>query len=133
MQRGMTGYEQFEAQRTAARYGRLPSVHTRYHLNTQTPSEAPISLDDVLVNAVVLRAPLLLAHDNDYGWWENEEKLQFARKHGFNVWGEYYPFDAGSTIISAEFLRPHAWEKVNGYKYEETIYDPGADEFLTKD
>lgn len=133
IQRGMTSYEQFEAQRTAARYGRLTSVHTRYHLNTQTPSEAPIALDEVLANAMALRAPLLLAHDNDYGWWENEEKLQLARKEGYNVWGEYYPFAAGSTLISADFLRPEIWEKVNGYKYEETIYDPGADKFLTKD
>jgi len=133
IQRGMTSYEQFEAQRTAARYGRLTSVHTRYHLSTQTPTEAPIALDEVLANAMVLRAPLLLAHDNDYGWWENEEKLQLARKQGFNVWGEYYPFAAGSTLIGADFLRPELWEKVNGYKYEETVYDPGADKFLTKD
>ncbi len=131
--RGLTSYEQFEAQRTAARYGRLASVHTRYHLNTQTPNEAPISLDEVLVNAMLLKAPLLLAHDNDYGWWENEEKLQMARKQGFNVWGEYYPFAAGSTLVSADFLRPDLWEKTLGNKYEETIYDPGADKFLSKD
>jgi len=133
MQRGMTSYEQFEAQRTAARYGRLTSVHTRFHLNNQTPNEATIALDEVLVNAMLLRAPLLLAHDNDYGWWENEEKLRIAREQGFNVWGEYYPFAAGSTIVSADFLRPDLWEKEMGNKYEETIFDPGADKFLTKD
>ena len=133
MQRGVTSYELFEAQRTAARYGRLTSVHTRYHMNTQTPSEAPIALDEVLANAMVLRAPLLLAHDNDYGWWENEEKLQLARAQGYNVWGEYYPFAAGSTLVSADFLRPDILEATNGYKYEETIYDPTLDKFLTKD
>ncbi|UCF21692.1 MAG: amidohydrolase family protein [Gemmatimonadota bacterium] len=133
MQRGVISYELFEAQRTAARYGRLTSVHTRYHLNSQTPTEAPIALDEVLANAMVLRAPLLLAHDNDYGWWENEEKLQLARTQGYNVWGEYYPFAAGSTLISADFLRPDLWEDANGYKYEETVYDPTVDKFLTKD
>ena len=133
MARGLTSYELFETQRTAARYGRLVSVHTRYHLSSQTPTEAPISLDEVLANAMVLRAPMILAHDNDYGWWENEEKLKLARAQGFNVWGEYYPFAAGSTLVSADFLRPELWEKVNGYKYEETIYDPTADKFLTKD
>ncbi|AZQ09202.1 amidohydrolase family protein [Shewanella khirikhana] len=131
--RGITSYEQFEAQRTAARYGRLTSVHTRYHLNTQTPNEAPISLDEVLVNAMLLKAPLLMAHDNDYGWWENEEKLQLARKQGFNVWSEYYPFAAGSTLVSADFLRPELWEETLGNKYEETIYNPGTDKFLSKD
>jgi len=133
MQRGCTSYELFEAQRAAARYGRLTSVHTRYHLSSQTPMEAPIALDEVLANAMVLRAPLLLAHDNDYGWWENEEKLQLARSQGYNVWGEYYPFAAGSTLISADFLRPDLWEAANGYKYEETIYNPVADKFLSKD
>ena len=133
MQRGVNSYELFEAQRTAGRYGRITSVHTRYHLNTQTPTEAPIALDEVLTNAMVLRAPLLLAHDNDYGWWENQEKLQLARAQGFNVWGEYYPFAAGSTLISADFLRPDLWEDTNGYKYEETIYDPTLDKFLSKD
>ena len=133
MQRGVNSYELFKAQRTAARYGRLTSVHTRYHLNTQTPTEAPIALDEVLVNAMLLKAPLLLAHDNDYGWWENEEKLQLARSQGYNVWGEYYPFAAGSTLISADFLRPDLWEGVSGYKYEETIYDPTLDKFLSKD
>ncbi|NJN81246.1 MAG: hypothetical protein HC802_02450 [Caldilineaceae bacterium] len=133
MQRGVTSYELFEAQRTAARYGRLASVHTRYHMNTQTPIEAPIALNEVLANALVLRAPLLLAHDNDYGWWENQEKLQLARAQGYNVWGEYYPYAAGSTLISADFLRPEILEKANGYKYEETIYDPTLDKFLSKD
>lgn len=132
MQRGMTSYELFEIQRTAARYGRLASVHTRYHLNAKTPTEAPIALDEVLLNAMLLDAPLLLAHDNDYGWWENQEKLRLARAKGYNVWGEYYPFEAGSTFISADFLKPSMWEEVNGYQYSETLYDPGLDKFLSK-
>jgi hypothetical protein len=56
-----------------------------------------------------------------------------ARAQGYNFWGEYYPFAAGSTFIAADFLRPEFWEDVNGYKYEETIYDPGADKFLSKE
>ena len=31
MARGLTSYEQFETQRTAARYGRLTAVHTSYN------------------------------------------------------------------------------------------------------
>ena len=49
-----------------------------------------------------------------------------------NGWGEYYPFTAGSTFVSADFLQPEVWEDINGYKYAETLYDPGADKFLTK-
>ena len=132
MQKGVTSYEQFEVQRTAARYGRLSSVHTRFHLSAQTPTESPIALDEVLANAILLNAPLILCHDNDYGWWENQEKLQLARKQGYNVWGEYYPFTAGSTFISAGFLQPATWEEVFNYRYEETLYDPNLNKFLTK-
>ena len=131
MARGLTSYEHFEAQRTAARYGRLTTAHTRFHLSGETPTEATIGVDEVLVNAMVLKAPFLLCHDNDYGWWENEEKLKLARAQGYNVWAEYYPYTAGSTGIGADFLRPELWEK-QGNKYEETIYDPQRDKYLTK-
>ena len=133
MARGLTSYEQFLGQKVAANYGRMTSVHTRFHLGTETPTEAPIGLSEVLANAMALNAPLLLAHDNDYGWWENEEKLRLAREQGYNVWAEYYPYDAGSTFISADFLRPELWEDVQGYRYEDTVYDPGQDKFLTKE
>lgn len=133
MNRGLSSYEQFEVQRIGARYGRVSSVHSRFHLNTETPSEAPIGVNEVIANAMLLKAPLLIAHDNDYGWWEHQEKLQMARAQGYNFWGEYYPFAAGSTIAGADFLRPEIWLDTNGYKYEETIYDPGADKFLGKD
>jgi len=129
---GLTTYEQFEAQRLAARYGRLTAVHTRFHTSAQTPTEATLGVDEVLANAMLLKAPLLLCHDNDYGWWEAEEKLQMARAQGYNVWGEYYPYAAGQTGISADFLKPGNWEAKQGYKYEETLYDPTLDKFLTK-
>ncbi len=132
MAKGTTTYEIFESQRAAARYGRPVSVHTRFHLTSQTPTEAPIGFDEIFTNAMLLDAPLLVAHNNDYGWWEIEEKLQLARSKGLNMWSEYYPYDAGSTQISAEFLRPESWEDTYGYVYEETMYDPLEDAYLTK-
>lgn len=129
--RGATSYEVFEVQKSAARYGRLTSVHTRYHLDAHTPTEATIGFDEVFTNAMLLDAPLLLAHNNDYGWEENEEKLQMARAKGLNMWSEHYPYDAASTFVSADFLRPEVWLEKNGYRYEETIYHPESDSFLT--
>ena len=133
MATGMTSYEMFEAQRTAARYGRLASVHTRYHLSAETPTEAPIAFDEAFTNAMLLDAPFLMAHDNDYGWWEIEEKLQLARAKGLNMWAEYYPYDAGSTVVSADFLQPAIWLDTYGNTYEETLYDPLQDKFLTRE
>ena len=131
MARGVLSYEMFSAQRVAANYGRLTSVHTRYHLNKDTPSEAPIAFDEIFTNAMLLDAPLLVAHNNDYGWWEIEEKLQLARAKGLNMWSEYYPYHGGSTFVGADFLRPANWVDNYGYKYEDTIYDPVDDAMLT--
>jgi len=130
MAKGLTTYEQFEVQRAAARYGRLTSVHTRFHVNPNTPTEAQIGVDEVQVNAMLLMAPLIIAHDNDYGWWEDEEKLRMARGQGYNVWGEYYPYTQGSTGISADFLQPPIWLDNYGYEYKNTIYDPTTDSWV---
>lgn len=133
MAKGITSYEVFEGQRVGANYGRLTSVHTRYHLLSETPTEAPIAFDEMFTNAMLLDAPLLMAHNNDYGWWEIEEKLQLAREKGLNMWSEYYPYAAGSTAITAAFLRPEEWVEKKGYKYEDTIYDPIDDKYLTNE
>ena len=131
MARGLTSYEFFSAQKAAANYNRLTSVHTRYHLINETPTEAPIAFDEAFTNAMLLGAPLLMAHDNDFGWWEIEEKLQLAREKGLNMWSEYYPYAAGSTPVSADFLRPAEWREKYGYTYETTLYDPIEDKYLT--
>jgi len=131
MANGLTSYEFFAAQRAAANYGRLTSVHTRYHLINEPPTEAPIAFDEIFTNAMLLDAPLLMAHNNDYGWWEIEEKLQLARAKGLNMWSEYYPYNAGSTPVSAAFLKPEVWKEKYGYRYEDTLYDPNEDRYLT--
>jgi len=133
MAKGLTSYELFAGQSAGANYGRLSSVHTRYHLLSETPTEAPIAFDEVFTNAMLLDAPLLMAHNNDYGWWEIEEKLQLARAKGLNMWSEYYPYAAGSTAITAAFLSPSEWVEKRGYRYEDTIYDPIDDQYLTNE
>ena len=132
-QKGITTYEMLEAQRAAARYGRLTAVHHRFHPSAATPTEAPTGANEIIVNAMLLDAPLEIHHNNDYGWWEIEEKTQLARKKGYNIWSTYYPWDAGSGNAGATILAPDTWEKAMGYKYEETIYDPLNDKYLTKD
>jgi N-acyl-D-amino-acid deacylase len=133
MAHGLTTYALFEAQRVSARYGRHTAVHTRFHLSNTPPTEAALGFDEVFSNAAVLGAPLLVLHDNGYGWWEIEEKLQLARARGMNMWSEHFPWASGSTIISADFLRPEIWADTYGNKYEDTIYDPQLDKFYTRD
>ena len=133
MRTGVTTYEMFEAQRAAARYGRLTAAHLRFHPMNKTPTESPIGFAEAFTNAVTLKAPLLISHNNDYGWWEIEEKLALAREQGLNMWGEYYPYTAGAGPLGSEFLRPEMWEDTLGYKYEETLFDPVQNKFLNRD
>lgn len=131
MRSGVSSYEMFETQRAAARYGRLTAAHTRFHGNNSPPTEATMGADELILNGMVLGAPVLYGHDNDYGWWEIEEKLQLARDKGHNMWAEYYPYDAASTTIGSEFLTPEGMKDL-GIKYEEDMYDPEQDKKLTQ-
>ena len=130
---GITTYEQFEAQRVAARYGRPMALHARFHTSSKPPTEAQLGFAEVFTNAFLLDAPLLYMHNNDYGWWEIEEKLQMARKKGLNMWSEHYPYAAGSSAISADLFKPEAVEGMLGLKYEEVMFDPVQDKYLTKE
>jgi hypothetical protein len=129
---GISTYEQFEIQRVAARYGRPIGVHSRFHTSAKPPVEGTLGFDEVFTNAALLEAPLLYCHDNDYGWWEIEEKLAMARDLGMNMWGEYYPYAAGSTAIGAEMLRPASMDKL-GLKYAEVMFDPSQNKYLSED
>ncbi len=128
---GISTYEQFELQRTAARYGRATGVHGRFHTSPANP-EAPLGFSEVFTNAYLLDAPLIYSHNNDYGWWEIEEKLQMARDKGLNMWSEYYPYTAGSTSIASDQLKPEAIGAL-GLQYKDIMYDPGQNKFLTEE
>ena len=130
---GISTYELFEVQRTAARYGRPIGSHTRFHGGNRTPTEAPLGFDEIFTNAMLLEAPLLYSHNNDYGWWEIEEKLAMARKLGLNMWAEYYPYEAASTSIGAAPLRPEFLEEGMGLKYEDVLFDPTQNKYVDKE
>ncbi len=130
---GITTYEMFEAQKIAAKYGRVTSAHHRFHPSASTPTETQTGVNEFLANAMTLNAPMQIHHDNDYGWWENQEKLKLAREQGHNVWATYYPWTAGSGNYGASILAPDNWEGSMGFKYEETMFDPQLDRFVTKE
>ena len=129
---GVSTYELFEVQRVAARYGRPIGSHTRFHGSTKPPMEAQMGFAEIFTNAVLLKAPLVYSHNNDYGWWEIEEKLRMAREMGLNMWAEYYPYEAASTAIGADALKPASIEEGLGLKYDEVLYDPTQDKYLGK-
>ncbi len=130
---GISTYEQYKVQEAGAKYGRPTASHTRFHGSSVNP-EGALGFDEVFTNAVLTGAPLLYSHNNEYGWWEIEEKLQLARAMGLNMWSEYYPYTRGSTTIGADGLKPDFLADVLGYTYEDIqLFDTVAGELLDRD
>jgi hypothetical protein len=127
---GALAREMFEVQRLAGKYGRVTGVHTRY-----TPGTVVTEVNgaqEILANAVALKAPAAILHYNNPGWELVQELLVRLRGEGHNVWGEYYPYAAGATTINAAFLRPEMWIEKLGKRYEDTLQDPLTGNFMTQ-
>ncbi|QEG36139.1 amidohydrolase family protein [Bythopirellula goksoeyrii] len=131
MRDGVSAREVFEIQRLTGRYGRPSAFHFRYTPGTDT-SEAN-GIQEMLANAAALGAPAIACHFNNPGYNLVHELLVRLREQGHNVWGELYPYAAGSTALNAVFLEPEVWVDQLGYKYEETIQDALSGEFYTQE
>ncbi len=106
MANGVTTLELFNVQKAAANYDRLYASHVRLLGNSSPPTEATLGAFEQIANGVALNQPLILSHNNNFGWWEVEEHLQLLREQGYNVWSEYYPYTCGSSTIGSEFIKP---------------------------
>lgn len=127
---GATAREMYEVQKVGARYGRPTAVHLRYTPGTVT-TEAN-GAQEILANAVALNSPAIINHFNNPGWQLVQELLVKHREQGYNVWGEIYPYAAGSTTINAAFIQPEVWVDQLGNRYEDTLQDPISEEFYTQ-
>jgi len=129
MRAGVSSREMFEVQKVGARYGRPTGAHTRYTLGTDT-SEVN-GAQELITNAMALDAPAIVLHFNNPGWRVTHELLSNLQEQGYNIWGEVYPYAAGSTTINAEFLVPEIWIDQMGNRYEDTMLDPATNEYFT--
>ena len=128
---GVSATELYEAQKVASRWGRVSGVHTRHTPGTDTT--VPNGIQEVMANAAALDAPLMVMHFNNPGWELVQELILGMRANGKNVWGEIYPYAAGSTSLNAVFLQPEIWVEQLGNRYEETLFDPINQTFYTED
>jgi N-acyl-D-aspartate/D-glutamate deacylase len=105
MTTGMTQYELYKYQELAAKYGRISNGHVRF-AGVRPPTEGQLGVQEMLANAMVLDAPFMAVHLNSNMDWEYTiPMINDAReKRGAKVWGEVYPYTAGSTIASTDVL-----------------------------
>ncbi len=130
MRAGVSSREIFELQRLAGKYGRYIDMHFR--LTPGDDVQEVMGIQEMLANAAALGSPAIAAHFNNPGYNMVHELLVRMREKGYNVWGEIYPYHAGSTALNAVFLEPEVWVKALGHKYEETIQDAETGKFYTQ-
>jgi len=131
MRNGVTTREMYEVQKVGARYGRHTAVHTRF-----TPDNATfenLGAQEIIANALALDAPATINHYNNPGWKLAHELMSKLQDRGFNIWGEIYPYAAGSTTLNAVFLKPENWVEKLGHRYEDTMADAETGEFYTQE
>lgn len=128
---GANARELFEAQSIAAAYGRASAVHTRNTPGTDTT--VPNGVQELLGNAAALGAPAIVMHFNNPGWELVQDLLLGLRRQGLNVWGEVYPYAAGSTTLNAVFFRPEIYVDKLGNRYEDSLFDPITQTFYTRE
>jgi hypothetical protein len=130
MREGVSAREIFELQKLSGRFGRFINMHFRY-----TPGDdvgETNGIQEMLANASALGSPAIAAHFNNPGYNMVHELLVRMREKGYNVWGEIYPYAAGSTALNAVFLEPEVWVKALGNKYEDTLRDVATGEYYTQ-
>ncbi|MGB6886736.1 MAG: hypothetical protein WBD88_00870, partial [Mycobacterium sp.] len=129
MRDGVSSREMFEVQKVGARYGRATGAHTRYTLGTDTTENN--GAQELVANALALGAPAIVLHFNNPGWRLAHQMIIGLQEQGHNIWGEIYPYAAGSTTINASFLEPKSWIDEMGKRYEDTMLDPVTGEYYT--
>jgi len=131
MREGVSAREIFELQKLGGLYGRFTGMHFRYTPGDDT-SEVN-GIQEMLANAAALGTPAIALHFNNPGYNMVHELLVRMRERGYNVWGEIYPYAAGSTALNAVFLEPEVWVQALGHKYEDTVQDVATGEFYTQE
>lgn len=133
MKSGVTSNEMYRYQQLAGLYGRLSNAHARF-AGILPPTAAALGIQEMLSNAMVLDAPFMAAHLNSIEDWEfTIPMLNDARARGAKVWGEVYPYAAGSTIASTAIIDEDqmpsmgiTYEDVanlDGSRWNKAIYD----------
>jgi len=142
MTTGVTQYEMYKYQELAGMYDRVTNAHTRF-AGIRPPTEGQLGIQELLANAMVLDAPFMASHLNSIMDWEFTIPLinKAREERGAKVWGEVYPWAAGSTIASTDILLPGSMEQMgitysdvsnlDGTRWDEKMYhdirtnDPG--------
>ncbi|MGB5652774.1 MAG: amidohydrolase family protein [Robiginitalea sp.] len=131
---GVTQYELYKYQDLASKYGRVSNAHVRF-AGVRPPTEGQLGIQEMLANAMILDAPFLASHLNSNMDWEYTIPMvnDAREKRGAKVWGEVYPYAAGSTVASTDIITESGMAQMNitysdvsnldGTRWDKAMYD----------
>ena len=128
---GTPAREVYETQKLAAKYGRMTASHTRFGSGLP-PDEFILGGDEIIANAMYLKAPAIFQHFHNGDWQLAVEFLKKVQEQGYNIWGEIYPYAAYSTQAGSEFVSPENFKR-NGMDISKTVLDPSTGKYLTEE
>ena len=82
---GTPAMEVYQAQKLAGSYGRLTAAHTRFGSGLP-PDEFVIGGDELMLNAVALKAPAIFQHFHHEGWELSKELIKSLQEQGYNIY-----------------------------------------------
>ena len=127
---GTTAREVYEVQNLAAQYGRVTASHTRFGSGLP-PDEFILGGDEIIANAMYLKAPAIFQHFHNGDWQLGAEILKRVQAQGYNIWGEIYPYAAYSTQAGSDFVAPENFKR-NHLDISKSVLDPSTGKYLTE-
>lgn len=116
---GLSSVEVAEAWRIAGQYGLFASVHGRFS-SFALPTEGFLGTLEAIACASMYGAGLLVNHYQAQVLSAVEDVAKIvdqARARGAKVLLEMYPYTYGSSVISADYLRPENYAREMGHSY----------------
>jgi dihydroorotase-like cyclic amidohydrolase len=80
-----------------------------------------ISIQEVIANAILTKAPLHIVHINSMSLGHIQLSLDMvdaAKKNGFDITTELYPYTAGSTTLQSAIFN-EGWQEKQGISYQD--------------
>jgi len=128
---GTTAREVYETQKLAGKYGRMTAAHTRFGSGLP-PDEFILGGDEIMANAMYLKAPAIFQHFHNGDWPLAVEFLKKVQEQGYNIWGEIYPYAAYSTLAGADYLNKENLKR-NNVDIGKTFLDPSTGKNLSEE
>jgi cytosine/adenosine deaminase-related metal-dependent hydrolase len=116
----------------AKRYNSFILTHVRYL--SQVPPSGYLGIGELLAAARVNGVPLIVQHipSNCMGiTGDCLSLINTARRRGMKIAAEFYPYERGSSIIGADYLKP-GFQETTGMDYSDLTMVQG-NETLTKE